>query len=1156
MATELIGIELELIGEEGVYRDLEKLDSLIRSIGGRQVINLELGKTKQKLLELKGEINELKNALGKTEKGSDQYKALQSELERVGTEYRNVTMRANELSATLKSHKSLGQMYKRFSTDIRHAGQNLQTLGNTLTRLGTPMRRILSGTVFSAGYKLLGLMSEGFSRATQRADILATYKPVFRAMGAGLKTETDEWTKQLSDAYDKVYESVLGLPTGIDEIVNEWKLLTIATQDYDKAANLAIAANNAILASGADDAAQTTARRELRTLMTTGKLTERQWDSLRKGIPVAWNAIEQELKKQQKIEGSLLEALKGGKITAEEFGDLLIDEGINGKTKQVVNEMLHTYNAATANIRNAFANMGKNILGTLDDILKGATGKDTIDYLIGMKNVIGSFSEGVQQWMRDNKDVILDFMDTIKNFDYRGFFEGVGNGLKLFLEMFGKFAGWFDDKSMRWIGEFLTLAAPLGRAITLLGGTLKGFSKPLGLLAALIGRGGQLTGAKGGLFEGLLILLGGKGAKASTVVKEAETVASAAPTMGKAMSGLTKVFLGWAEIAAMVGGTAFTAWASMKLTKSTIKDLNDTVNLLGTVDWGMAKKTLAGIGEFLGSAALLSTVMGTVPADFSGNILFGEVVVGLFTTIATGFAKLDMSLIKGAIKDFSEALGYLEKIPQQLKELKSFGNVGVAKRRIREAVGVLNAVSEELEPERNTPLGEGGGKVKTISEGVTRSIANLASSIEAIKTSMSTLNEISGMRLNLKDLRNNVIPQLESALSSIGGLFERLPSTLGGTDTAGSITNLSSIMTNFQTAVNTLIGKKGILTQIPKINEKVKALAADPENNGLNDFMYYMRSLGDALKEAYKGLKGSLTGSGDMLTRMQNFEEAITIANSVIKKLKKFNTAYSADAGAVSTGNIETMIANLKAAFGAKKIGELKTEINNFNESIKTALQTIKDIGKEPVEIDAKVQLSSGFSASVSSVIKQINDAKKRIESTANSGISVTIPVSLRFSLSTNANAVVSTIGTTIDYVKRVARAGTGGSSGGSGGHPSEGATGGRISRNGVLYRSLGGSIFQPRGTDKIPAMLTEGEYVHKKQATDFWGLDFMRKVNAMDVRGAMDALLTRAGSATNIGRQSIYNHTVNNNQRVNMTVNTNNPNFAGARMGRFVGAL
>ena len=46
--------------------------------------------------------------------------------------------------------------------------------------------------------------------------------------------------------------------------------------------------------------------------------------------------------------------------------------------------------------------------------------------------------------------------------------------------------------------------------------------------------------------------------------------------------------------------------------------------------------------------------------------------------------------------------------------------------------------------------------------------------------------------------------------------------------------------------------------------------------------------------------------------------------------------------------------------------------------------------------------------------------------------------------------------------------------------HP---ALGGLIGSNGVVYRAFGGSIFKPKGTDTVPAMLTPGEFVVRREA-------------------------------------------------------------------------
>ena len=48
----------------------------------------------------------------------------------------------------------------------------------------------------------------------------------------------------------------------------------------------------------------------------------------------------------------------------------------------------------------------------------------------------------------------------------------------------------------------------------------------------------------------------------------------------------------------------------------------------------------------------------------------------------------------------------------------------------------------------------------------------------------------------------------------------------------------------------------------------------------------------------------------------------------------------------------------------------------------------------------------------------------------------------------------------------------------------------------GLIYRAGGGSIFQPRGTDTVPAMLTPGEFVIRKSAVDKIGVGALTALN------------------------------------------------------------
>ena len=71
-------------------------------------------------------------------------------------------------------------------------------------------------------------------------------------------------------------------------------------------------------------------------------------------------------------------------------------------------------------------------------------------------------------------------------------------------------------------------------------------------------------------------------------------------------------------------------------------------------------------------------------------------------------------------------------------------------------------------------------------------------------------------------------------------------------------------------------------------------------------------------------------------------------------------------------------------------------------------------------------------------------------------------------------------------------------------------STGGYITSTGVIYRARGGKVEHPgypkKGTDRIPAYLTPGEYVQNRKAVKYFGIDFMRKINHKDLSGALQS--------------------------------------------------
>ncbi|AQL54015.1 phage tail protein [Enterococcus faecalis] len=112
-------------------------------------------------------------------------------------------------------------------------------------------------------------------------------------------------------------------------------------------------------------------------------------------------------------------------------------------------------------------------------------------------------------------------------------------------------------------------------------------------------------------------------------------------------------------------------------------------------------------------------------------------------------------------------------------------------------------------------------------------------------------------------------------------------------------------------------------------------------------------------------------------------------------------------------------------------------------------------------------------------------------------------------------------------------------------------------------YRANGGSImkhiFKSKGTDRIPAMLTAGEYVQRKKAVDHFGIDFMERINNLDLSGALASITNRFGNSQPVSNvmNRYYNttkNTRNNNNTINQNISmTGNPNFANLRANRFL---
>ena len=1170
MAKELAVIELRLEGAEGVREMLEHIEDLKKSAEGRIEIRTATESAHRKILELKADMDALRKTMENSEKGSGSYKnaaeglkETRQEARAAQTEYRILNKAKQEaakidreiaraeaqaskeaekmakeeakaaaelerLAAQAPKVKTLGENFKTWSSRIAHAGSAMQSFGNALTQLTSPFKQLTSGLVMGAGYKMLNKFTEGLSNGFNRYDTMKKYPKIMAAFGY-----SNEEAQKSVDALDK---SVRGLPTGLDEMVDLAQRFTATTGDIDKGTKLAIAANNAFLASMSTDTQKYQGMMQLQDVLGGKDMNSREWNSLVSSMTPAIVKMGESLGYTNKNMDEWIQKVRDGKVDNQKFIDTLIEIGNEGGVLQAMaNESKDTWQAFFANVGNAASRMTAGVITSMDAIVKtlGLKDKDgnaieSVNRLLSDRLIptIDDMTASAKAWIEAHPQEITGFFKQLAGINWRSLATGLLQGLKVQAEMFSLFANIANKVgggSLAWVTRWGVLLNLVGKGFTIFGGLLKGTRHPLGALIALLT---TKLGGKG-LFGGLIEkIFGKKGASAKEIAE--------APKAIESFRGIIQSLSGLLKFAGGIGIATLTGWGVTKAVKSIIHDLKDISVEMEGVNWRYAAEAMGGFAGFCTAFGLVGIALNEMKVSWGA--LKGVAIAGAFTTFIAFVTSADFQLLATGAKAFNsmtaniksafDNLDKIGEIPDKASNVKDFA---------QGLVEIYSAFGGNKKDEGfNAIKPKKVDNFNKIASGMNSTLENLAK----IGTSLKGLTK---KGLPTEEEITSVSDSLKPVLEALGKMIEDAPKVMKNTESGNLATYISTSLKGLNNAFSTL-GE--VINKLPRLSSSLARLQRSGVLDTLGNDGGQMDVLGRAIKKMANALNLEGFNTDTLTSDIGNVLMAIEDMQSIIKKLNKIAKMEIDSNG---TGNIQKVIENIKKAFDTAKATELSGQIMIFVTAVKAALQTLEELNQE-IEIDITFKLSQGFYDSKNKVIKEIQNGKKEILK-QKSGISFSIGVRVFFRVVTNFASAMARITRERQALWRQ----TGNGNGWITPHIS---TGGQISRNGVLYRSGGGSIFRPRGTDKIPAMLTQGEYVHKKQAVDYFGVDFMRKVNNMDVRGAMQSLLTKAGNNNSFNRQSVINNTVNNNQRVTQNISTNNPNFTRVQMGRFAGAL
>lgn len=318
-----------------------------------------------------------------------------------------------------------------------------------------------------------------------------------------------------------------------------------------------------------------------------------------------------------------------------------------------------------------------------------------------------------------------------------------------------------------------------------------------------------------------------------------------------------------------------------------------------------------------------------------------------------------------------------------------------------------------------------------------------------------------------------------------------------------------------------------------------------PEDNGwlekaqsLMDSVAKVQEILNTLNSMRVQLEGIGTGQDTLLTNLAG----------LINKLKSiFSGGEEGDGGiadiALQVSQLRDELTQLgQVNFEAlvKQAENAKTAIDNLKKSIDDLKKAAQDCANQLTALSTAITTAATSASNNAGQFASLISSMGRVASTASSaagsvgGLSSAInglhskAITLTVNRNFNSNTVPSL------------------------GAPVRVATGGKIA-----YLRKGGvsGIFQPKGTDTVPAMLTPGEWVIRRKAVKTFGDRFMQRVNAMDIPGAMNALMSRSHWSSNSNISYVTNNY--NNQTVNQTFHGNRDSKSSyRRANRYVSAL
>lgn len=1090
---------------------------------------------------------DLENAYRRTQQAKDDF--LNSP---EGQQFQDALLREEYVNNLKKAFDSLNTSISTAFVGVGHLYSTLSSLTSLVQNLpGYSSIGNLFGNVSDTVLQdISNAIVSGVGGGFERYGTLQTFPQVLSAMGYANSLAVST-TNELRD-------SILGLPTALDDIVDSAQHFTILTGNLEKARDLAIALNNGFVASGASTEQINQSTRVFTYLLEGVKLRTTQWNTLIRSMPVL-------LKEVGKTMGyvdlpSFTKDLRQNNIELDTLIERIIDVGKNGEELNAILDVFkNTPQAALTNIKIAGQRLGEQLYSGLNSALMVSGQGSLVDLFNKIRDLIDEIGVSLNRAILANSDRIGGIVTSLLSIDWDSFVRGFVDGFVSKLELAVNTVETLNDK----FGELMGYLLSFGDTLKYIFDTASKLFSTLGNYPTLLSGISQISGgirdyisyASLARLSGIPIGLG-LGTRGLTALATAGTV----------LSGVGAVI----PIITGIASTLQFIWESENAILNEIKDENaaeraelDALrstfmsSLVGedvTTKANAYSNYVGGLTNYLSTQVFGSdSVINRIINEKGGTLRFAysDVDGNLVTTpVYADYDLKNRALIDMSNGWFTEPVGGLNK-PLSFEELfglpSAYKDVQVSELVGHELITVdVHSVSELIKLlSSGLPSGaaklvgadSSGGAQAALDALEDLPFALTESSIALINRLEDSKEDFSSFADAFPELADNALILLggfldgsvelnENELDSLSQVMDLISGTMPVLDNINSsIAEHETKLDQLKTALEAVwedaiknVPKWGDLRSTYESGGIPKPFAEETTvwgfgNNTLAAETANLTKWNDAQNKLFDQYDDEL----ELRSKSGKYtDEELAVMTKVVEKRKQeirdselTQENYSALLKSLEDGelsrNVDELYANAVAQ--ANKSG---VKVEELYADLKTEEETIAELRASYDEISGNLQnlVSETFSQLFKDNPDLENDIKEFFTSIVDQyapekhmeeishGVDYVLSWAKLFNMNIQ-NAINS-----VDWSHTITPKITVN-------QPTISGTtyvpGYGYIDNGVGFAS-GGSI-PSFGTDTVPAMLTPGEYVHRRAVVQHYGKAFMDRINNLDLQGALATL-------------------------------------------------